>query len=102
VKISNEKRQVVMVSTGLGSEVEMESLPLDQNIIYLKAACNFKDKADLGNFFYSLDNKSWTPIGKLLKMEYTLPHFMGYRFGLFNYATKTTGGFVDFDWYHIE
>jgi hypothetical protein len=26
---------------------------------------------------------------------------MGYRFGLFNYATKTSGGYVDFDWFHI-
>jgi hypothetical protein len=31
-----------------------------------------------------------------------MPHFMGYRFGLFNYATKTPGGFVDFDWFRIE
>jgi hypothetical protein len=35
-------------------------------------------------------------------MSYTLPHFMGYRFGLFNYATKQTGGFADFDWFKIE
>jgi len=25
-------------------------------------------------------------------MRYTLPHFMGYRFGLFHYATKEPGG----------
>jgi len=35
-------------------------------------------------------------------MAYTLPHFMGYRFGLFNFATKTAGGFVDFDFFRIE
>jgi beta-xylosidase len=32
-------------------------------------------------------------------------HFMGYRFGLFNFATKKTDGYVDFDFfrpdYHI-
>jgi len=28
-----------------------------------------------------------------------MPHFMGYRFGLFNYATLTPGGYVDFDWF---
>jgi hypothetical protein len=27
---------------------------------------------------------------------------MGYRFGLFNYATKNTGGFADFDFFHID
>jgi len=31
-----------------------------------------------------------------------LPHFMGYRFGLFNYATKAIGGIADFDFFHIE
>jgi hypothetical protein len=27
---------------------------------------------------------------------------MGYRFGLFNYATKRAGGYVDFDYFHIS
>jgi hypothetical protein len=31
-----------------------------------------------------------------------MEHFMGYRFGLFNYATKNTGGFADFDYFHIS
>ncbi|XHR97133.1 hypothetical protein ACFJIV_11050 [Mucilaginibacter sp. UC70_90] len=35
-------------------------------------------------------------------MVYTLPHFMGYRFGLFNYATRQSGGYVDFDFFHIS
>ena len=26
---------------------------------------------------------------------------MGYRFGLFNYATKTPGGSVDFNYYQV-
>ncbi len=42
------------------------------------------------------------PIGPKLKMAYTLPHFMGYRFGLFNYATKIAGGYADFDYFHIK
>lgn len=35
-------------------------------------------------------------------MQYTMPHFMGYRFALFNYATKETEGYVDFDYFKIE
>jgi hypothetical protein len=27
---------------------------------------------------------------------------MGYRFGLFSFATETTGGFVDFDHFKIS
>jgi len=35
-------------------------------------------------------------------MTYTVPlHFMGYRFALFNFATKSTGGSADFDFFHI-
>jgi len=45
---------------------------------------------------------TWTAIGKPLQMAYTLPHFMGYRFALFNYATKTEGGFVDFDYFRVS
>ena len=68
----------------------------------LKIDCDFRDKADIAKFFYSLDGKTWIVIGEPLKMEYSMPHFMGYRFGLFNYSTKNPGGFVDFDWFKIE
>jgi len=37
-----------------------------------------------------------------LQMAYTLPHFMGYRFGLFNYATKASGGYADFDYFYVN
>jgi hypothetical protein len=49
-----------------------------------------------------LNGKTWIPIGSQLKMEYSMPHFMGYRFGLYNYATKDPGGYVDFDWFRIK
>ena len=32
-------------------------------------------------------------------MRYTIPHFMGYRFAIFNYATKQLGGYVDVDYF---
>jgi hypothetical protein len=35
-------------------------------------------------------------------MAYTLPHFMGYRFGLFNYATQNPGGYADFNYFTIS
>jgi len=70
--------------------------------VYLKIDCNFKEKADTAYFYYSFDGNSWQIIGTPLKMTYTLPHFVGYRFGLFNYATITEGGFTDFDYFHIS
>ena len=35
-------------------------------------------------------------------MPYTIPHFMGYRYGIFNYASKTIGGHVDVDYFRIS
>jgi len=102
VKIEKGTKKIVMIDAENGNPKEIESVPLDQDQIYLKAECDFKDKADTGRFFYSLDGKTWKAIGKPIKLPYTLPHFMGYRFGLFNYATKNTGGFADFDYFHID
>lgn len=102
VKYEGGAKSIVMVSTESGKAVEVQRVPLSKDKVYLKADCNFKDLADTASFSFSLDGKSWTPIGSKLKMAYTLPHFMGYRFGLFNYATKSAGGFVDFDFFRIE
>jgi len=92
-----------MVSNKTDVPTELESLPLSQNKVYLKIECDFRNKIDVAKFFYSLDGKAWKQIGGELKMEYTLmEHFMGYRFGLFNYATKNVGGFADFDFFRIS
>jgi beta-xylosidase len=102
VKVNGDSRTIFMINASTGKPVEVQSVPLTQKTVYLKAECNFTDKKDVANFFYSLDGKSWTSIGTQLKMAYTIPHFMGYRFGLFNYATKNVGGFADFDYFRID
>jgi hypothetical protein len=79
-----------------------QSIPLTQNTIFLKAECDFTNKKDVADFFYSLDGKTWKALGTQLKMAYTFPHFIGYRFALFNYATKITGGIAAFDFFHIR
>jgi beta-xylosidase len=99
VQVENGKKSIVMVSVASGKSAPV---PLTQNTVYFKAECNFKDKADSAHFYYSLDGKTWKPIGTPLKMPYTLPHFMGYRLGLFNYATQTIGGFADFDYFRMS
>jgi beta-xylosidase len=102
VKQTGDKRSIVMVSAESESPVELASIPLSQNKVYFKIACNFTNRIDTAVFFYSLDGKAWTPIGNRLKMAYTIPQFIGYRFGLFNYAAKQVGGYVDFDYFHID
>ncbi|KQB44341.1 Glycoside hydrolase [Flavobacterium daejeonense] len=102
VKIENGSKKIVMIDAAQDIPKEIESVPLNQDKVYFKAACDFKNRADKGRFYYSLDGKKWTPIGNTINLSYTLPHFMGYRFGLFNYATKNPGGYVDFDWFRLK
>ena len=84
-----------------GVQHEVESTAVESNTVYLKADCDFKDRADTANFFYSVDGLEWKPLGGKLQMVYRLDHFMGQRFALFNYSTKEEGGYADFDWFKI-
>jgi len=102
VRMEEDRRSIVMVSAQSKVSKEIKSVPLKQQTVYLKIDCDFKNRTDKAYFYYSLDGKTWTKIGEVLQMAYTLPHFMGYRFGLFNFATKTPGGFVDFDYYRVS
>ena len=86
----------------MANRVELASVPLTQDTVFLKVACDFKERTDKAYFYYSLDGRTWTAIGKPLQMAYSLSHFMGYRFTLFNYATKTAGGCVDFDYFRVS
>jgi len=74
------------------------------NRIFLKANCKFKTTAretETASFSYSLDGDTWRGIGEPVNLKYTLTHFTGARFGLFYYAQKESGGFVDFDFYRV-
>lgn len=103
VRKVNGERFVVMVSNKTDQPTALQCVPLTQNEIFLKVECDFRDKVDVASFFFSLDGKDWKKIGAPLEMEYTLmEHFMGYRFGLFNFATLEPGGFVDFDYFRIN
>jgi len=102
VKVEGNEKSIVMIATVKDKPVELQRIPLQQNKIHFRIDCDFTNKKDEARFFYSLDGEIWKPIGETLKMKYTIPHFMGYRFALFNYATKNTGGHVDFDWFRIK
>ena len=77
MKYENGVKKIVMVSAQTDKPEEVESLPLNQTVIFLKAECDFTDLKDIASFYYSLDGKKWIKIGSQLKMAYTLPHFMG-------------------------
>jgi len=83
-----------------------ERTPLSGDKVYLKVNCTFRGNNINGDeravFQYSLNGTEWTTIGTTLNMQWTLRHFTGARFGLFNYATKEAGGYVDFDYFHVK
>lgn len=107
VKATDEGKQIVMVKADRRKPVEVAAVPLTQNTVYLRVDCDFNlptggNNADKAYFYYSLDGKEWKKIGEPVKMEYRLTHFMGSRFALFNFATKTAGGYADFDYYRTS
>jgi beta-xylosidase len=102
VKMSDGAKSLVMVSADADKPEEIASVPLTGKTVHLKVDCDFDSAPEVARFSYSLDGKTWTPIGRPSRLAYTIPHFMGYRYGLFYYSTKTAGGRVDFDYYRIE
>ena len=102
VKVNGNNKVIEMIDAGSGKPIVSQIIPLTERTVFFKAECDFTNKKDVADFYYSLDGKTWNSIGTQLKMAYTIPQFIGYRFALFNYATKETGGFVDFDWFRIN
>jgi len=96
VNLDNEKGKLI---TGV-QVVEKARMELTKNIIYMRVDCDFNKGKDLANFYYSFDNKTWTPFGTEFKMRFEyLKLFMGTKFAIFNYATKALGGYVDVDFF---
>ncbi|MEF3080412.1 glycoside hydrolase family 43 protein [Winogradskyella poriferorum] len=97
----DQKQGIKMINKLSESFKEIERIPLHQENVYFKIDCDFE--TDEAYFYYSLDGENWQKIGNTLNMVYTFTkHFMGYRFGLFNFATEEAGGYVDFDYYRIN
>ncbi|WP_405111051.1 glycoside hydrolase 43 family protein [Paenibacillus sp. FSL K6-1217] len=93
---------VNMCFPGDKSPYVTESIPFTGQSICLRIDFNFKDGVDEARFFYSGDGEVWHSIGQTLHMKYTLDHFMGYRIGLFNYATVSSGGYADFEYFRYR
>ena len=92
IKMENDKRYLIMTT----KDGEQASMLWESDTIYLRVHFDYEDSRDIATFFYSADGTEFSKIGVDLKMLYTLDHFMGYRIGIFNYATKETGGYVDY------
>ena len=107
VKKANGKNFAIMINNG----ATIDSTAVNGSTIYLRASAiygsgaahYFDGKAVPGTgtalFSYSMDNQSFVKFGNELEMKFNLKVFTGNKFGLFNYATRELGGYVDFDWF---
>ncbi len=76
-------------------DVEIDS------VIYLRATVNYSTSKT--QFYYSLDNVNYQPLGGETTLGYNLTVFVGARFGIYCYATKEgSEGYADFDWFTTE
>lgn len=64
--------------------------------IWLCIEFDFDVDTDMAYFYYSVDGENWNLFGNPLQMRFTLDMFVGYRIGLFCYATKELGGSAEF------
>lgn len=98
VDLDNKTKAVLGVQKEEKARVE-----LNTNTVYLRVDGDFNLNKDIANFYYSLDNKNWIPMGTDYKMIFDYRKlFMGSKFALFNYATQKTGGWVDVDFFEYK
>ena len=71
------------------------------SVIYLRASVDYSTSKT--QFYYSLDNTTFTPLGGQTTLGFNLTMFVGARFGLFCQATEEGDeGYADFDWFSTE
>ena len=95
VKKESGSKNLVMVNNGEA----VESVPVEGNTVFLRTIAS--NSTSNATFEYSFDNNTFQRIGNELSMRFNLSVFTGNKFCLFNYATKETGGYVDFDWFRM-
>lgn len=83
--------------TGVDVE-EHARIPLATDTILLRIDGDFRPGRDIATFYYSTDGTTWTQVGGDYKMRFDFSRFfMGTKFAIFNYATRSQGGHVDID-----
>jgi beta-xylosidase len=80
-------------TTGTGSEAA--GATVSGGTIWLRATANIQPGSGrTATFSYSTNGSTFTTLGPAFTLNNDWQFFMGYRFGLFNYATQALGGSV--------
>ncbi len=84
-------------TTGTGQQAASVPLPAGKQAhnLWLRVFADIRPGNDrTATFSYSLDGKTFTSLGPPFVLNSNWQFFMGYRFGIFNYATEALGGSV--------
>ncbi|KAI3397165.1 hypothetical protein diail_11139 [Diaporthe ilicicola] len=69
--------------------------PISQRRVWLRATADISPGSGrIGSFSYSLDGNTFVSFGLQLTLNNAWEFFMGYRYGIFNFATTALGGSV--------
>ena len=97
VQLTENEKAVTNVDE---KEIEKVEIPTKTKTVYLRIDGDFQaGHNDAANFYYSLDGQTWMQIGtKNYRMIFDYSRFfMGSKFAIFCYATKSLGGYIDVD-----
>lgn len=88
-------------TTNTGTEVA--SHPVSRGRIWLREIADIRPGAGrTAKFSYSTDGRTFRPIGKPFLLDTDWHFFMGYRYAIFNYATRWLGGSVKVRWFEMS
>lgn len=84
--------------------VETASKNISGGKIWLRVDADVSTTQEGGKarFYYSTDNKNFVPLGAEFIFKRDWKYFLGYRFGIFNYATQALGGSVRINSFQME
>jgi beta-xylosidase len=93
----------IAVTTGLELDSEWNTVSTGTEVatadylnseVWLRVEADISPGAGSGQFSYSGDGTTFTALGGAYSLNNRWEFFMGYRFGIFNYATTELGGSV--------
>jgi len=106
VRVKDGQRQLVWrqdtlrVHDSFSPAEQVEEVGIN-DVVYLRATVSYATSRT--QFYYSLDNINYQPIGGETTLGFSLTVFVGARYGLFCYATQDgSEGYADFDWFTTE
>ena len=108
VQLTDREKAVTKVDQKMIEGIALSLLSPKSKKIWLRIDADFRagerGGRDAANFYYSFDGENFKQIGtKDYRLRFDWRRFfMGSKFALFNYATKKSGGYVDFDSFTYE